>query len=203
MRIAIIGSTGRAGSHILKEALRRGHDVTAIARNIEKIGDHPSVNPVSLDAEESEVLVEAIKGHDIVIISVQFNLTDGKKILEAVRKSGIRRVAVVGGGGSLEVAPGRMLMNEPNMPPDRLPASLANYEILQMLLRDDILEWTYISPSLIFFEGEAQGGFRYGKDELLRDKDGKSSISMGDYAVAMLDEIENPKFLRERFTIGY
>lgn len=203
MKIAIIGATGMAGLRLVHEALKRGHHVTGIARHTDKLPQHDNLKALELDVEDVASMAEAIRGHDVVLLALKYSIADGNKAFEAIRKAGIKRVAVVGGAGSLEVSPGVFFVDTEAMPAVAVPQSKANAKILDMLKETTDLEWIYISPSAYFFDGDARGNIRYGKDQLLVDKDGKSSISTGDYAVVMLDEIENPKHIRERFTVGY
>lgn len=203
MKIALIGATGMVGSRIRDEALRRGHMVTGIARHAGTIPRHKNLTILEINAENTPKLTETIKGHDVVILAVKYDKIDGRQLLEAIRKAGLKRVAIVGGAGSLETAPGKLLLEDPAMPATAIPQAKASAEILRILRLSKDLDWTYISPSAYFFDGEAQGKVRFGRDQLLKDKEGRSSISTGDYAVAMLDEIENPKHLKERITVGY
>jgi putative NADH-flavin reductase len=209
MKIAIIGATGFSGSKIRDEALKRGHGVTAIGRHINKLPQHKNLVPHKIDSyEDVNVLAEAFKGQDAVITAIHFEHVDGKKILEALKKAGVKRLLVTGGASSLEVSPGMMQQDIPEFQAfiDKIGASESastNYEFFKLLQNENDLDWSYLSPQNEFIEGEAQGNVRMGKDEVLQDKNGRSYITNGDFAVAMIDELEKPKHTRERFTVGY
>ena len=205
MKIALIGATGNAGSRILAELSRRGHAVTAIARNIEKVPALPGVVPAKADAADVKALAAALKGHDAIISSLRFQSPGPtpQQLIDLVRRSGVKRYLVVGGAASLEIAPGQILLNAPNFPPAYKPEASAGKAFLDALREAKDLDWTFLSPSAFFGPGERTGKFRLADDTLLTAADGKSHISYEDYAVAMLDEIENPRHIRARFTVGY
>jgi uncharacterized protein len=202
MKIALIGATGNAGSRILAELSRRGHAVTAIARNPQKIPQLKGVTPLQADANDVAGLTAALRGHDVVISSVHFTASDPNKLIEAVQAAGVGRYLVVGGAGSLEVAPGVKLIETPEFPAIYKAEAAAGGAFLDLLRQQTILNWTFLSPSAMFVAGERTGKFRLGGDQLLTNEKG-SSISFEDYAVAMADEIENPVHSRQRFTVGY
>lgn len=201
-RIALIGASGNVGSRIAKELSDRGHQVTAIARNTEKIPTLPGVTAVRGDIRDATGLAAILAGHDAVVSSVRFLDTDFDVLIGAVRASGVKRFLVVGGAGSLEVAPGQRLVDQPEFPEQYKAEALGGAAFLDRLKMVDDLDWTFLSPSALFVPGERTGRFRLGKDELLTNSDG-SSISFEDYAIAMVDEIEDPKHPRRRFTVGY
>jgi putative NADH-flavin reductase len=202
MKIALIGATGNAGSRILAELSRRGHAVTAIARSPEKVPELAGVTPRKADANDVASLAAALKGHDVAISSVHFTASDPRKLIEAVRTAGIGRYLVVGGAGSLEVAPGVKLIETPQFPAIYKAEAAAGGAFLDLLRQQTSLDWTFLSPSALFVAGERTGKFRLGGDQLLTNEKG-SSISFEDYAVAMADEIEKPAHSRQRFTVGY
>jgi putative NADH-flavin reductase len=202
MKVALIGASGQAGSRILAELMQRGHRVTAIARHPEKIAEGPGVTPKEGDVFDADGLTALLKGHDAVISSVHFTASDPKLLIEAVRASGVRRYFVVGGAGSLEVTPGVRLVDTPQFPALYKAEASKGAEFLELLRKEDELEWTFLSPAAMFIPGERTGKFRLGKDQLLTNDKG-SSISFEDYAIAAVDELENPKHVRERFTVGY
>jgi len=202
MKIALIGATGNAGSRILAELSRRGHAVTAIARNPQKIPELKGVTPLQADANDVGGLAAALRGHDVVISSVHFTASDPNKLIEAVHAAGVGRYLVVGGAGSLEVAPGVKLIETPEFPAIYKAEAAAGGAFLDLLRREARLDWTFLSPSALFVAGERTGKFRLGGDQLLTNEKG-SSISFEDYAVAMADEIEKPAHSRQRFTVGY
>ncbi|BCH56817.1 NAD(P)-dependent oxidoreductase [Agrobacterium vitis] len=201
-KIALIGASGNAGARILKELADRGHTVTAIARNLEKIASLPSVTAVKGDVYDKDGLALILKGHDAVISSVHFTASDPDLLIETVRASGVRRYLVVGGAGSLEVAPGVTLLSTPQFPEAYKPEATKGGEFLDTLKTVDDLDWTFLSPSAMFEPGERTGTFRLGKDTLLTNDEG-SRISFEDYAIALVDEIETPKHIKQRFTVGY
>lgn len=203
MKIAVIGATGNVGAPLVDEALRRGHAVTGIARDASKLPERPGLLPVSGDAEQPGQLATLIAGHDVVVSSIMFLNSDMRKLVEAVRGSGVRRYYVVSGAGSLEVAPGQLNVDQPGFPDFARAEATRGKEYLAHLRSVDDLDWTFLSPSSLFIAGERTGRFRLGGDQLLVDEDGKSWITYEDYAVALLDDIEAPKHVKQRFTVGY
>jgi uncharacterized protein len=201
-RIALIGASGNAGSRILKELSDRGHQITAGARHPEKIPALPGVVAKKVDATNKQSLVDVIKGHDAVITSMHFIGSDPNLLIDAVRASGVKRYLVVGGAGSLLVAPGQRLVDQPNFPPQYFEEASKGADFLEVLRKTNDLDWTFLSPSALFVPGERTGKFRLGDDYLLTGDQG-STISLEDYAIAMADEIESPKHIRRRFTVGY
>jgi len=201
-KVALIGASGNAGSRILKELSDRGHQVTAIARSPEKIAELPGVTAARGDAQDRASLSELLRGHDAVVSSVRFTGTDFSIITGALRDAGVARYLVVGGAASLEVAPGKRLLDQPEFPEAYKEEATNGAATLDYLRTLDDLEWTFLSPSAMFVPGERTGTFRLGTDTLLSTEDG-SSISFEDYAIAMVDEIETPKHIRQRFTVGY
>lgn len=201
-KVALVGASGNAGSRILKELSSRGHSVTAIARNPEKIASLPGVTAVKGDVLDTASFSALLAGHDAVISSVSFVQIDPQALIDAIQESGVKRYLVVGGAGSLEVAPGQRVVDQAFFPDAFKPEGLGGAKFLDILKANDGLDWTFLSPSAMFIPGERTGQFRLGKDTLLSNENG-SSISFEDYAIAMVDELENPKHLRERFTVGY
>ncbi|MHC2252317.1 putative NADH-flavin reductase [Bradyrhizobium embrapense] len=203
MRIAIAGASGQAGSRLTAELARRGHAVTAIARNPEKIANLPGVTAVKGDVNDQAALTALWAGHDAAISSVHFTVSDPAKLIGAAKASGVGRYLVVGGAGSLEVAPGVRLVTTPTFPAQYKAEASKGAEFLDLLRQEKDLNWTFLSPSALFVAGERTGKFRLGTDQLLTAADGKSSISFEDFAVALADEIERPAHIRQRFTVGY
>ncbi|MCY1220207.1 NAD(P)H-binding protein [compost metagenome] len=203
MKIAIIGATGRVGTRLTDEALRRGHQVTAIARHASKLPARDGVTTRDLDATDSAALAAALAGNDVVISSARFAQLNAQQVTSAVRQAGVPRLLVVGGAGSLYVAPGVQLVDTPNFPDAYKPEALAGRDFFNALRGEQRIDWTFLSPSALFEPGERTGKFRVGEETLLSDAAGKSWISMDDYAIAMLDEIEKPAHSRQRFTVGY
>ncbi len=202
-KIALIGASGAAGSRILKELSDRGHSVTGIARNPEKIAALPGVTAVKADLFDKAALADVLRGHDAVISSVHFTASDAQTLIDAVRAAGVKRYIVVGGAGSLEVASGQRLLDLPDFPEAYKAEATKGAKFLD-LLRVSVtdLDWSFISPSAMFIPGERTGQFRLGQDQLLAT-DAGSSISFEDYAIALVDELEKPAHIRQRFTVGY
>ena len=203
MKIAVTGASGNVGSRIVAELVRRDHRVTAIARNPEKIAQLPNVSPVRGDANDRASLAALWVGHDAAISSIHFLECDADRLIGAARDSGVGRYLVVGGAGSLEVAPGVRLVTVPDFPAQYKAEAEAGAAFLDRLRQEKELNWTFLSPSALFIPGERTGRFRLGTDQLLTAADGKSWISYEDYAVALADEIERPAHPRARFTVGY
>jgi uncharacterized protein len=203
MKIAVIGASGNAGSRITTELARRGHSVTAIARNHEKIAAQANVTPTRGDVMDQAGLARLLAGHDAAISSVHFLASDPAKLIGAAKESKVGRYLVVGGAGSLEVAPGVRLVTTPGFPVAYKAEAEKGAAFLDLLRAEKELNWTFLSPSALFTAGERTGKFRLGIDQLLTAADGKSSISFEDFAVALADEIERPAHIRQRFTVGY
>jgi putative NADH-flavin reductase len=203
MKIAVIGASGNAGSRITAELARRGHSVTAIARHPEKIASGANVTPTKGDVMDQAGLARLLAGHDAAISSVHFLASDPAKLISAAKESKVGRYLVVGGAGSLEVAPGVRLVTTPGFPVAYKAEAEKGAAFLDLLRAEMELNWTFLSPSALFIAGERTGKFRLGIDQLLTAPDGKSSISFEDFAVALADEIERPVHIRQRFTVGY
>jgi uncharacterized protein len=203
MKIAVIGASGNVGARITAELAGRGHRVTAIVRNPEKVARLANVTAVKGDVMDQAALAGLLTGHDVAISSVHFLASDPARLIAAAKASGVGRYIVVGGAGSLEVAPGVRLVTTANFPPQYKAEAEAGGAFLDLLRRESELNWTFISPSALFVAGEKTGKFRLGGDQLLTAADGKSWISYEDYAVALADEIERPAHARKRFTVGY
>lgn len=213
MKIALIGATGFVGSAILKEALDRGHEATAIVRHPEKVQPHPKLHAEKGDVYNENEVARLVAGHDAVISAFNPGWTNPdiydlqvkgtKAIIAGVKKAGIKRLLFVGGAGSLEVKPGVQSVDLPEFPKDWKQGALATREALNLLRKETNLEWSFLSPSADLSPGERTGKFRIGKDQLLTDASGTSRISTQDYAVAMLNEVEKPSHVRQRFTVGY
>ena len=202
-KIAIIGATGRAGSQLLEEALRRGHTVTAIARNTDKLAVRPGVTVKQVDALDAEALQHAISGSDVVISAAHFATLPASAVIGPVKKAGVKRLLVVGGAGSLLLPGGGRVIDSEGFPAEYKAEASAGADFLETLRQEKELDWTFLSPSALFEPGERTGKFRVGDDTLLADDEGKSWISMEDYAIALVDELETPKHSRRRYTVGY
>lgn len=202
-KIAIIGATGRAGSQLLEEALRRGHSVTAIARDTSKLGERAGVVRKNVDVLDAQALQAAVAGHDVVISAAHFATIPASAVIGPVKQAGVKRLLVVGGAGSLLLPDGSRVIDAANFPAEYKAEASAGAQFLEALRQEQQLDWSFLSPSALFVEGERRGTFRLGKDHLLVDGDGQSQISFADFAIAMLDEVEKPVHSRQRFTVGY
>lgn len=213
MKIALIGATGFIGSAILQEALNRGHQVTAIVRHPDKLPQHPNLVAQKGDVRDEKQTLELVVGHDAVISAYspgrgvsdvyEQHISAYRCIISSVKQAGVKRLLVVGGAGSLEVSPGVQLVDTPEFPEQWKAGSLAAREVLYLLQDESELEWTFLSPSATISPGERTEQFRLGTDQLLTDAKGESHISVEDYAVALVNELEDPKHIRQRFTVGY
>lgn len=216
MKIALIGASGFVGSAILREALDRGHEVTAIARDAGKIKAQNNVTIVEGDVMDSDALAEILKGNDVVVSAYNAGWTNpglynefikgSESIQEAVKKSGVKRLIINGGAGSLFAAPGVQLVDTPEFPEAFKPGAGAARDYLDILKKEDQLDWTFVSPAIEMNPGaphERKGTYRTGLDNPVFDADHRSRISVEDLAVAIIDEAENPKHIRERFTVAY
>jgi putative NADH-flavin reductase len=214
-KIVLLGASGFIGAAILKEALNRGLRVLAVVRHPEKITDiHQNLTIKKGDVSSVETVVGLCKGADAVISAynpgwknpeiAEDTLKIYPVILEGVKRSGVKRLLIVGGAGSLYVSPGIRLMDAGVIPDAFLPAvkALAGF-YLEILVKEKDLDWVFFSPAGNIAPGKRTAKFRLGKDDLIVDKEGNSNISVEDYALALLDETENPAHHRERFTIGY
>lgn len=203
MKVALLGASGMVGSRILAELSSRGHTVTALARDTAKIATLPGVTAMAVDAFDGKALAAAYAGHDAAISSVHYLASDADTLIGAARASGVPRYLVVGGAGSLEVAPGVKLFDTPQFPAIYLDEAKAGGAFLDKLKAEPTLNWTFLSPSAVIQPGERTGQFRLGTDQLIVDAAGNSAISAEDFAIALVDELEAGKHLRRRFTVGY
>lgn len=213
--IILIGASGFVGSAILTEALSRGHQVTAIVRHPEKVTtSNTNLKVIAADVQNAAALTDIIKGADVVISSYNpgwanpniYNdtLTGYKAILEAVKSANVTRLLVVGGAGSLYVKPGVTVMDTGVLPEAIMPGVKGLAEVYYNQLKPETtLDWAFFSPAGNIAPGERTGNFRLGKDDLIVNDKGESNISVEDYAVAMINELETPQHHKERFTIGY
>jgi putative NADH-flavin reductase len=214
MRIAVIGATGWLGGAVMREALERGHEVTAIARHPDKLAELKGVNTIALDARDPEALVPPITGHDAVVAAVTDRSGPDRSVIpavaraliEAVPRAGVPRVVWVGGGGSLAAPNGQRLVDQPGFPEQYKAEALAQGDALGLFrAAPESLDWTYLSPPPHHLEpGEKRGGYRVqAGDQPVLDAEGVDGISSGDLAAALVDELEQHRFSRQRFTAGY
>lgn len=212
MKVVVYGAKGKSGSEIVKELVARGHQVVAVTR---KAGEEPSgVTSVIDDASNPGKIAEVVKGTDAVVSAIAppadntdllIGLTDN--LIEGVAlaggKNGGPRLLIVGGAGSLFVAPGVTLHDSGYLPEPYLPISGSHIKVLGNLKKNQTIDWTYFSPAGFFEVGPRKGTFRIGKDDLIMGENGKSEISYADYAIATVNELENPQFRGQRFTAAY
>jgi len=209
MKVVLYGASGMIGSRILSELLSRGHEVTAVVRDPKKLaGINATVK--TGDALSSADVAEKSAGADAVISAYAAPVSDTSKVVDAtraliagLRQAQVKRFLMVGGASSLEVAPGVELIDTPNFPSEWKAIAMAHHDALAVLRAADDLEWTSLSPAALIQPGERTGKFRLGLNELITDPSGESRISAEDYAVALVDEMEHPKHIRQRFTLGY
>jgi uncharacterized protein len=216
MKVVLYGATGMIGSRILKELLSRGHAVTAVVRDPSKLQQQSNLTIEKGDMLDPDSMAKLAWGAEVLVSAyappvgaqgpdpAQVNkLVDSAKALVAgARRAGAPRIIMVGGAGSLEVSPGLQIVDAPTFPDAYKPVALAHRDAYHELRKTD-LNWTYFSPAMMIQPGERTGKFRLGKDALISDVKGNSSISAEDYAVALVDEVEQGRHTKQRFTIGY
>lgn len=213
MKIALIGATGFVGTPLLEELLQRGHQVTVLARNPGKLAVRKGLTVVAADAQDAAQVRQAVAGQDAVIsaynpgwtvpdIHDQF-LKGTRAIHAGVREAGVRRLLVVGGAGSLYVAPGLQLVDTPQFPAEYKQGALAAREALNLIREEKGLDWTFLSPPILLVPGERTGSYRLGLDAPLMNGEQPGTISVKDLAVAIVDEIEQSRHLKQRFTVAY
>ena len=210
MKVALYGATGKSGSRILKELASRGHQVIAIVRDPSKLTQTgPGVQVKQDDLSDPKKIAAAVDGAEAVISAYAPPQNDVRALVgvtqrqvEALGQKPKARLIVVGGAGGLNVAPGVMLVDSPYFPEPYQPIARAHVEALNVL-RASKIDWTYLAPAAYFEPGERTGKFRLGKDELIANAQQESRISMEDYAVALVDELDKPRHRRQRFSVGY
>lgn len=214
MKVAIIGATGFVGPKVVTEALNRGHEVTAFARNPEKLEVENSerLTKQSADVYDTDILANLLVGHDAVISTFNagwtnpnlYNdfLTGAKSIQQAAKQAGVKRLIVVGGAGSLYIH-GAQLVDGPHFPAEYKPGATAARDYLNELRKEEELDWTFLSPAINLHPGERTANFRLGTEEPVFNAEGKSDISAEDLAVALINELEEGQFIKKRFTLGY
>lgn len=217
MNIAIIGASGFVGSALVNEAIRRGHNITAIARNTDKIPtDNELVTPRSVDINNTDKLSRVLGGHDAVLTAFhpgrdmpnQYEeYIKGYKIIqEAAKEAHVDRWLVIGGAGSLYNESGEQLVDTPQFPEDFKEEATAARDYLDILKEEKDLKWTYLSPAILMHPGidsGRTGNYRKDTDTPVFDDNGESKISVEDLTVALLDELENGDFIQQRFTVAY
>ncbi len=216
MKIVLFGATGNVGQRVAQEAHRRGHEVVGVVRDPEASqAPGPGVTLARGDATEAVSVAAVARGADAVVCSISPRRNPrglpapsmaaaARALMAGLRKAGVRRLLVVGGAGSLEVTPGQALVDQPSFPKEYKAEALSLREVLQMLRADaGDLEWTFLSPAVEIGPGERTGKYRTTGDRVLFDPQGKSAISYEDYAVALVDELERPQHVRQRFGVAY
>lgn len=216
MKIALIGATGFVGSAVLEELLRRGHGVTALARSPAKIAARTGLTVIAADVQDAAQVAAGVRGSDAVISAYNPGWNDADlynqfrkghdAIVAGVRQAGVKRLLVVGGAGSLYVAPGVQLVDTAqfldHVPPNIVPGAQAARDALTSLRDEKELEWTFLSPPVGLAPGERTGHYRFGAEEVLMDGDTPAGISVADLAVAIVDEVEQGRYLKQRFTVA-
>lgn len=213
--VLLIGATGFVGSAVLNELVSRGHKVTTVVRNIEKLAKSDLVNVVKEDVANVDAIAKLAEGKDAIISAYNPGWTNPDiatlitenypKILEAAKKSGVERLLIVGGAGTLFCAPGLRVVDSGAIPEEIMGGvrPLGDF-YLNTLMNENDIDWVFFSPAGVFDqEGKKTGNYRLGKDDLIVDAEGNSHISVLDYADAMVNELEKPAHHKERFTIGY
>jgi putative NADH-flavin reductase len=213
MKTVLIGATGYVGSAVLEELLDRGHDVTAVVRKPERLPAHARLKAASADVFDATSVSHVVAGHDAVISAYSPGHADPDlyrhhvaamgAIIDGVARSDVRRLLVVGGAGTLEIAPGRQLIDSPDFPSQWKPTASATRESLNLLKHANTLRWTFLAPAAHLEPGERTGKYRVADGQLLVDASGESRISVQDYAVAMVDELEHPQHERRLFNVAY
>ena len=209
MKVVLFGATGKAGSRLMQELVTRGHQVTAVARDVSKLPAVAGVTARQDDLSDARRTAEVVRGADAVISAYAPPANDTDELIgvtrrqvNAVREAGVDRLLVVGGAGGLEVAPGMSLIDSGHLPAPYLPIATSHVKALDVLSNSDI-DWTYVAPAAFFEPGERTGKFRTGTNELITAANGESRISMEDYAIAMVDELESGANRRKRVSVGY
>ena len=211
MNIALIGATGFVGSAILPELLARGHQVTVLARTPAKLAPQTGLRVMAADVLDATQVAQAVAGHDAVISAYnpgwgepkiyELFLQGSQAIVSGVKQAGVKRLLVVGGAGSLFVAPGLQLVDTPQFPAEYKQGALAARELLNQLKAETALDWSFISPPIGLAPGARTGKYRLGADDLLPGQGNQpAGISVPDLAVAIVDEMEQPRHVKRRFT---
>src|SRR4051794_5576726 len=217
MKIALFGASGMVGKRIMDEAVHRGHEVTAIVRNPPAVHtDSDRVTVMQGDATDAARVAELVRGHDVVIDAIapprgphttaEVLPKAVRGLIEGMKQSGVKRLLVVGGAGSLLLGDGTPLFSTTTFPEAYRAEAVGQRQALQELQSragQAGIEWSYLSPAAEVIPGKRTGQFRVGEDRLMVDELGRSRISAEDYAVAMLDEAEHPQHVAQRFSVAY
>ncbi|WCM21185.1 NAD(P)-dependent oxidoreductase [Paraburkholderia bryophila] len=211
LKIALFGATGMIGSRIATEAARRGHQVTALVRNPARVpAGVANLTAVQADLLDAASVGAAVRGHDVVASAYSPPQGEAtvvgaatRALVDGVRAAGLKRLVAVGGAGSLEVAPGKQLVDTEGFPDAYKAVALAHRDVLTYYRGVTDLDWTFFAPAALIAPGERTGTFRTGTNTLLADAEGNSRISAEDYAVAFVDELEQGRFIRQIATVAY
>lgn len=211
LKIALFGATGMIGSRIATEAARRGHQVTALVRDPARVpGGDVNLRAAQADVLDAASIAATTRGHDVVAsayappsddVGVLTKAT--RALVEGVRAAGLKRLVVIGGAGSLEVAPGKQLVDAEGFPDAYKAVALAHRDAFDYYRTVSDLDWTVFAPAALIASGERTGTFRTGADTLIADADGNSRISAEDFAIAFVDELEQGRFIRKIATVAY
>ena len=215
-KVAVIGATGFVGTQVVKELANRGYFVNALARNTSKIEESENVKAIAVDVYNTSELSEILKGNDAVISAFNPGWTNpnifedflkgAESIEKAVEESGVKRFITVGGAGSLYIAENLQLIDTPEFPAEIKPGAEAARQYLEIIKKNENLDWTFFSPAIEMHQGTAgvrKGTYRTALENPVFDEDGRSVLSVEDVAVALVDELENNQFVRQRFTAAY
>jgi uncharacterized protein len=214
MKIVVFGASGMIGSHVVQEALNRGHEVTAVTHDPSKLEiQNPKLSSVAGDVLDPASVEQVSAGHDAAVSAARPNVGDepaaryteaARTLVETLPRVAVRRLVYVGGASSLEVAPGVQLFDTDTFEPAWKIDANSQRKALAFFRNDaGEIDWTYFSPAGYIAPGERTGHYRVGGNQLVTDAEGKSYISAEDYAVALIDELENPQHIRQRFTVAY
>ncbi|HCO20212.1 MAG: NAD(P)H-binding protein [Cloacibacterium normanense] len=215
-KVAVIGATGFVGTQVVKELANRGYSVNALARNTSKIEESENVKAIAVDVYNTSELSEILKGNDAVISAFNPGWTNpnifedflkgAESIEKAVEESGVKRFITVGGAGSLYIAENLQLIDTPEFPAEIKPGAEAARQYLEIIKKNENLDWTFFSPAIEMHQGTAgvrKGTYRTALENPVFDESGRSILSVEDVAVALVDELENNQFVRQRFTAAY
>lgn len=210
MKVAVVGVTGKVGSRIAAEAASRGHAVLGLSRSA-PADPEGAVARRAADIHDTAALAQALAGRDVVVHAYRPSLQAPDRIgeqragtlslIEACRRAGVPRLMAVGGAGSLLID-GVRFMEHPSFPPEWKIGGITTYLVKELLEAQTDLDWTFVCPPHLIAPGERTGRYRTSLDDLLFDADGRSWISIEDYAVAFVDEMEQPRHSRRRFAVA-
>ena len=215
-KVAVVGATGFVGTQVVKELANRGYFVNALARNTSKIEESENVKAIAVDVYNTSELSEILKGNDAVISAFNPGWTNpnifedflkgAESIEKAVEESGVKRFITVGGAGSLYIAENLQLIDTPEFPTEIKPGAEAARQYLEIIKKNENLDWTFFSPAIEMHQGTAgvrKGTYRTALENPVFDESGRSILSVEDVAVALVDELENNQFVKQRFTAAY